>query len=148
MKKIFLPISVAVLVGFTTLTGCKKEGCTDGIAKNFDSKAKKDDGSCSYEASVQFWFDAATSLDMSLDDISTLTVYIGDEELGTYLVDDFSDSTPSCGASGIISKTFQLGSSKSKKVSFEIVDDNDEVVDSGDLVIEASAKCNNYQIEY
>lgn len=28
---------------------CKKEGCTDETATNYDSKAKKDDGSCEYE---------------------------------------------------------------------------------------------------
>lgn len=27
---------------------CKKEGCTDATASNFDSKAEKDDGSCVY----------------------------------------------------------------------------------------------------
>ena len=30
------------------LTGCKKEGCTDSTATNYDADAKKDDGSCTY----------------------------------------------------------------------------------------------------
>jgi len=30
-------------------TGCKKWGCTDSNADNYDSKAKKDDGSCVYD---------------------------------------------------------------------------------------------------
>ncbi|OFX49918.1 MAG: hypothetical protein A2046_16335 [Bacteroidetes bacterium GWA2_30_7] len=30
-------------------TGCKREGCTDSKATNYDSKAKKDDGSCIYD---------------------------------------------------------------------------------------------------
>lgn len=30
-------------------TSCKKEGCTDLDATNFDGKAKKDDGSCVYD---------------------------------------------------------------------------------------------------
>jgi|GEM_PF-2326827 len=30
------------------LSSCKKEGCTDLNASNFDGKAKKDDGSCKY----------------------------------------------------------------------------------------------------
>ncbi|MCI5055673.1 MAG: DUF4856 domain-containing protein, partial [Flavobacteriales bacterium] len=29
--------------------GCRKEGCTDKLAINFDSEAKKDDGSCTYD---------------------------------------------------------------------------------------------------
>jgi hypothetical protein len=32
-------------------TSCKKNGCTDPNASNYNSKAKKDNGSCTYEAS-------------------------------------------------------------------------------------------------
>lgn len=38
-----------VLVLFT-FASCKKEGCTDPTATNFDSDAKKDDGTCIYPA--------------------------------------------------------------------------------------------------
>lgn len=31
-----------------TLVSCKKEGCTDATASNYNSEAKKDDGSCIY----------------------------------------------------------------------------------------------------
>jgi hypothetical protein len=32
------------------LSGCKKEGCTDPLANNYNEEAKKDDGSCTYDA--------------------------------------------------------------------------------------------------
>ncbi len=41
-----LLISLAI-VSLTTMS-CKKEGCTDPDATNYDEKAKKDDGSCVY----------------------------------------------------------------------------------------------------
>ena len=45
MKKIILP-----LVCVTALAvSCKKEGCTDPDALNYNSEAKKDDGSCTYD---------------------------------------------------------------------------------------------------
>lgn len=46
-------IAVTLLVGgaATTVTSCKKEGCTDPIATNYNQKAKKDDGSCTYSVS-------------------------------------------------------------------------------------------------
>jgi len=40
-------ISVA-LITMLVIKSCKKEGCTDPAATNYDSKAKKNDGSCIY----------------------------------------------------------------------------------------------------
>ncbi|NQY12208.1 MAG: DUF4856 domain-containing protein [Flavobacteriales bacterium] len=40
-------VTIAVLG--LTITSCKKEGCMDDTANNYDSEAKKDDGSCMYE---------------------------------------------------------------------------------------------------
>lgn len=43
---------LAVLGGTLILApSCKKKGCTDSKATNYDSKAKKDDGSCKFAAS-------------------------------------------------------------------------------------------------
>lgn len=35
-----------------SITSCKKEGCTDETALNYDADAKKDDGSCIYDTTV------------------------------------------------------------------------------------------------
>ena len=48
-SRIFRYAAIAVVTSLTlSLTSCKKEGCTDDIATNFDSNAKKDNGSCIY----------------------------------------------------------------------------------------------------
>lgn len=48
-----LSLLVAVgLMGVSSLSSCKKEGCTDPKATNFDEKAKEDDGSCEYDTVV------------------------------------------------------------------------------------------------
>ena len=53
MKKSYLFITVLLLsIGVTTVS-CKKKGCTDSTATNYDSKAKKDDGSCVYPKAPQ-----------------------------------------------------------------------------------------------
>lgn len=45
-------IAASLLIGgAATITSCKKEGCTDPIANNYNDKAKKDDGSCTYTQS-------------------------------------------------------------------------------------------------
>jgi uncharacterized protein (TIGR02145 family) len=46
MKSI-LPILAAVLL-LTAFTSCKKKGCTDPTATNYDASAEVDDGSCTY----------------------------------------------------------------------------------------------------
>ena len=45
MKNIFL-----VLIVFSTLWGCKKKGCTDESAENYNANATHNDGSCTYSA--------------------------------------------------------------------------------------------------
>lgn len=46
MKKLLFPLLLMSL----TVISCRKKGCTDEVANNFDDKAKKDDGSCIYTA--------------------------------------------------------------------------------------------------
>ena len=47
MKNIFYFLILGIFL--TPLASCKKSGCTDPTASNYSSKAKKDDGSCTYD---------------------------------------------------------------------------------------------------
>jgi hypothetical protein len=60
MKKIL----IALFVCSVALVGCKKKGCMDPDATNYDPTAKKDDGSCvatqigqSYQGGIVFYLD-------------------------------------------------------------------------------------------
>ena len=39
---------VSFIAAIFAITGCQKEGCTDSKALNYDSEAKKDNGTCVY----------------------------------------------------------------------------------------------------
>ncbi|MDC3252744.1 hypothetical protein OAU25_00680 [Crocinitomicaceae bacterium] len=46
--KNFWIVALVLVVG-VSLTSCKREGCTDPLANNYNEKAKNDDGNCTYD---------------------------------------------------------------------------------------------------
>jgi hypothetical protein len=63
MKKTLILLSVAT-IGAMTFTGCKKKGCTDATATNYNSKAKKDDASCLYVPTISITGTADTTINV------------------------------------------------------------------------------------
>ena len=49
IKAVALVLSLAVAI---PMSGCKKKGCTESNALNYDSDAKKDDGECEFSTVV------------------------------------------------------------------------------------------------
>jgi hypothetical protein len=48
--KLVRNLGIVALAFGLTITSCKREGCMDETATNYDDKAKEDDGSCEYDA--------------------------------------------------------------------------------------------------
>lgn len=48
--KLRMSYLVLVLAGLTLVVSCKKKGCTDPTATNYDAEAKKDDGNCEFSS--------------------------------------------------------------------------------------------------
>ena len=44
-----LTLAALLVATIAILPACKREGCTDSTANNYDADAKKDDGSCTYD---------------------------------------------------------------------------------------------------
>ena len=51
MKRILLLLS---LISLVSLGSCKKKGCTDPLANNYDESAEKDDESCTYDVAPAY----------------------------------------------------------------------------------------------
>lgn len=113
-------LTTALLLGISILfTNCKKKtGCTDAVAYNYDSEAKKDDGSCTYKGSIVFWHTQTTYY--SLLPTTNLNYYVDGTLIGTSATSVYSSTAPSCGQSGTVSSEIDLGTSKSKNVSYVV----------------------------
>ncbi|MDA7803276.1 hypothetical protein N8987_01700 [Crocinitomix sp.] len=83
----------AALILTFVFISCKKEGCINENAANYDSEAKKDDGSCNYEASVSFWFNEEVADGLSG---AELNIAMNEKFVGTMDATDWKTG-PDCG---------------------------------------------------
>ena len=49
MKNIKISLLLIAIISMASFSSCKKKGCTDPVACNYNEKAKNDDGNCDYE---------------------------------------------------------------------------------------------------
>lgn len=125
MKNVYV-LFLGILLSF--LTGCKKEGCTDYFADNYNQSAKKDDGSCVYSEKVIFWQDASTSQNLVNAGITGLTLYIDGQLIGSCLSSVYWTGAPSCSQSGNFNAQIDMGHNMTKLITYEIRDNNGTVL--------------------
>jgi hypothetical protein len=119
MKKLSLILLVAI-AGFTS---CKKEGCIDVDATNYNVDAKTDDGTCTFEGTTVFWVTESATDVISAAGGESLYYYVDNKLIGsTGLV--YFNAAPACGASGAVTHTVDLGKSKSLSYTYEVIDNN------------------------
>lgn len=148
MNKIKLFILACVLVATTTFVGCKKEGCTDVYAKNYDSDSKTDDGTCQYEGSVQFWYNQSTSENLIDDGSTSLTFSVDGTVIGSYATSVFFSGDPSCGQSSVVRTIKDLGAAKTKTSTYKVVDDFGDEIWAGNVTFDASKECLSIELTY
>lgn len=137
-KRISFQIITLSFLSVISFTSCKEEGCMDPDSKTFNANADKDDGSCKYEGSVVFYYDDLTSLLLLDEGVTALTYYVDGSIIGSTAADVYSTNVPSCGSSGSISKTIDLGSNKSKSITYKIVDDTGDILWEGSYSVKAN----------
>ncbi|MBK7130814.1 MAG: DUF4856 domain-containing protein [Crocinitomicaceae bacterium] len=101
-----------VILGFSTmaLLSCKKEGCTDSTALNYNEEAKKDDGSCEYfqlTVPTTYSFTDGTNNTVSyggqterLDQLTEMTTYMKTGTTGVLTYQALTDMFANTGGNG------------------------------------------------
>lgn len=143
MKKLFLGLGAIALLG---VTSCKKEGCMDVDAENYDADAKKS-ATCSYKGSAVLWNNEASTNGMMSDGVNSLVYYVGGNLVGSSSSGVYFASQPDCGGLGAVSFSVDLGEEKAKTFPYKVLDQNDAVVWSGNIEIQANT-CLGLELVY
>ena len=120
MKKVLL--SVLFLASISTITSCRKEGCTDPDSINYSADAKKDNGTCEYEGKEVFWYNEATADSLLANGAISLTYYVDGQVVGSSAASVYWTAAPNCDQSGSVTVKKALGSVKNKSYSYSIKD--------------------------
>ncbi len=120
MKRTYLIIAVACLS--VLALSCKKKGCTDPIATNYDAKAKSENIRCTYEGSISFWFTAADAdsiqtVNANNDSLIFHTEYA---KVDSIKMDEFNLTAPECNAPKVPTYTVSFGQSDFRWVKYHI----------------------------
>ncbi|HIA35839.1 MAG TPA: hypothetical protein EYM84_06840 [Flavobacteriales bacterium] len=111
-----------VIIGATTLTSCKKEGCTDLDSTTYNSSAKKDDGTCQFEGRSVFWYGLTASDGLVNDGATNLTFYVDGQVVGSTATSVYWTASPDCGVNASITVTKDLGGVKTQSYSYRVID--------------------------
>ncbi|MFN5307347.1 MAG: hypothetical protein ACK5CV_09325 [Bacteroidota bacterium] len=145
MKKIIYASLASVLM-LTTLNACKKEGCTDSFATNYDEKADSDNGTCTYTGTVQFWYGKSASDWLDTVEVTSLAYYVDNQLIGSSAANVYFTGDPSCTQANVVRKTMDLGLAKTKTVPYKVVDQNSDIIWSGNATFDGTKSCINIQL--
>ncbi len=115
-------ISVTLSLALFTTSCSKEQGCTDPLGTNYSETAEEDDGSCTYEGGVVFWYNESTSIKLVNDGAISLTYYVDGKIVGSSAANVYWTGLepPNCGQEGLITVIKDLRDYKTQAYSFNV----------------------------
>lgn len=136
MKSFYL--CTALICFAFTLTNCKKSGCTDTDAVNFNAKAKTK-CCCEYDGKAVFYWTNKAYTELLGRKDSILTVEIGGSKFGPKKVTSFSSTNPGCGNALYLNATRRI-TSKSQQFIYSVKSQKDSIIWTGVVTLKG-AEC-------
>lgn len=131
---------------FLFLGSCRKEGCMDEAATNFDPTANDDDFSCNYEGSIVFWMDEETSEYFQDNDIPWLDYYVSSSKVTYGQTSLFSsEGLPVCGEEEFFTADIFM-TQQIQSFTYKVKDLDDELWWSGTVELKAN-ECTPLQLK-
>ena len=127
-----------LIVGLLAITGCREEGCIDPNALNFSNEAGSDDGSCTYEGDVVFWFDESYSAFILSLNVTELRFFVENEFVGSLEAASFLPSEPDCGDAGALTVTLSMGQFKDRTFIYRVENQEGAFLSEGQQPVRAN----------
>ncbi|MGJ8661306.1 MAG: hypothetical protein ACSHXL_04655 [Bacteroidota bacterium] len=127
----------------TSIYSCKKLGCTDENALNFEEVAQKDDESCTYEGSVGIWFDSIKADEYESNSIIAITYFIDGDSSTTVFSDQYVSTIPTCGSPDVFTVKFNMGKASSETHNLIVKSETGAIIDSYKFPVEGGS-CSLY----
>ena len=131
MKKLYF----ILLLSATTFFSCKKDGCRDSDAENFCSDCK-DAGGCQFVGNLVFWYNQTTAQSVLAAGSTSFTYYVEGKLIGSSAASVYWTGSPNCGQNQSITAEVNLGSSRSKSVSYKVVDQDNDIIWQGSIELQ------------
>lgn len=141
--RVFTIVSM-FLIAFSS---CKKKGCTNPIATNYEEKAKKEDGSCTYEGYNVLWFNQESAGNLLSDGVYDIYYYVNGTLVDSSYVTNTHETSPNCGEEYAVTITESLASQTKGNASFYALDQDGYQLWNGSLNFEAGV-CISVQLEW